>query len=585
MSSKILLWTGLIGIGATIALVQPNVAVAKSSVEIAETAKAITVFISEPNSVGSGVILQHQGDVYTVLTAAHVVKNKASYKITTPDDRSYEVISSSIRRAPGSIDLAVVKFKSTAKYPTAKLGNCNVLKSGMDLYVGGFPGTSRAITESVFVFREGKVSANSNKTFENGYSLIYSNDTLPGMSGGAVLNSDGELVAIHGRGDKQRLRNGEFGEKNGFNLGIPVNRFAAVASNMGVGLSGKVLPIPTNTELNADDYFVAVGQKYKKGDIKGALTDMNQVIAINPKYTNAYLLRGVLKNDLNDVQGALADYNQAIVLNPQDANAYISRGKLKYKKLGDIQGALADFNQAATINPKNADVYIGRGMIKHEALNNLQGALVDFNQAIALNPREAIAYNVRGVLKNDLNDVKGALADYDQAIALDPQSENGYPERADLKYQRLNDDIGAIADRNQAIVISPQSADAYYNRGDLFYSLGNIPAALFDFQKVVAIDKNSINGLIAQGVIETQRGEYSKAITTFEKAFTIAYETSSLRSSLGLFKYSGVAYKKQGKREVAIIRFQTLASMYKKNNSTRDYRMMLSWLKEMGAGV
>ncbi len=574
----------MIGIGATIALVQPNVAVAKSSVEIAETAKAITVLISEPNSVGSGVILQRQGDIYTVLTAAHVVKNTASYKITTPDDRSYQAISSSIRRAPGSIDLAVVKFKSTAKYPTAKLGNCNVLKSGMDLYVGGFPGSSGAITESVFVFREGKVSANSYKTFENGYSLVYSNNTLPGMSGGAVLNSDGELVAIHGRGDKQRLRNGEFGEKNGFNLGIPVNRFAAVASNMGVGLSGKVLPIPANTELNADDYFVAVGQKYKKGDIKGALTDMNQVIAINPKYTNAYLLRGVLKNDLNDVQGALADYNQAIILNPQDVNAYISRGKLKYKKLRDVQGALADFNQAATINPKNADVYIGRGMIKHEALNNLQGALVDFNQAIALNSREAIAYNVRGVLKNDLNDVKGALADYDQAIALDPQSENGYPERADLKYQRLNDDIGAIADRNQAIVISPQSADAYYNRGDLFYSLGNIPAALFDFQKVVAIDKNSINGLIAQGVIETQRGEYSKAITTFEKAFTIAYETSSLRSSLGLFKYSGVAYKKQGKREVAIIRFQTLASMYKKNNSTRDYRMMLGWLKEMGAG-
>jgi hypothetical protein len=48
MSSRISLWTGLIGIGATIALVQPNIAAAKSSVEIAETAKAITVLITEP---------------------------------------------------------------------------------------------------------------------------------------------------------------------------------------------------------------------------------------------------------------------------------------------------------------------------------------------------------------------------------------------------------------------------------------------------------------------------------------------------------------------------------------------------------
>jgi S1-C subfamily serine protease len=133
MSSRISLWTGTMTICATIASVQPQIVIAKNSVEIADTAKAITVLITEPNRVGSGVIIQHQGDIYTVLTAAHVVKNKASYKIVTSDDRSYSVISSSIRSAPGSIDLAVIKFKSTAKYPTAKLGNCNVLKSGMDL--------------------------------------------------------------------------------------------------------------------------------------------------------------------------------------------------------------------------------------------------------------------------------------------------------------------------------------------------------------------------------------------------------------------------------------------------------------------
>ena len=152
MSSKIFLWSGIIGVGASIALVQPNIAAAKSAVEIADTAKAITVMITKSNGVGSGVILQQQGDIYTVLTAAHVVKDKVSYKITTSDDRSYAVISNSIRAASGNIDLAVVKFKSTTKYPTAKLGNCNILKSGMDLYVSGFPAKTRAINESTFVY-------------------------------------------------------------------------------------------------------------------------------------------------------------------------------------------------------------------------------------------------------------------------------------------------------------------------------------------------------------------------------------------------------------------------------------------------
>jgi S1-C subfamily serine protease len=108
MSSKISLWSGLIGFGAAIAIVQPSIASAKSSAEIGETAKAITVLITEPGSVGSGVILQHQGDVYTVLTAAHVVRAKASFKITTPDDRSYEVISSVARNVGWALPTAHV---------------------------------------------------------------------------------------------------------------------------------------------------------------------------------------------------------------------------------------------------------------------------------------------------------------------------------------------------------------------------------------------------------------------------------------------------------------------------------------------
>jgi tetratricopeptide (TPR) repeat protein len=579
MSSRISLWVGLIGVAATIPLMQ-TVAYAKSPIEIAETAKSITVLITEPGNIGSGVMLQHQGDVYTVLTAAHVVKNKVSYKITTSDDRSYEVISSSIRRAPGSIDLAVVKFKSTAKYPTAKLGNCNILKSGMDLYVAGFPGSSGAITESILVVREGRVSANSNKTFENGYSLVYSNDTLPGMSGGAVLNSDGELVAIHGRGDRERLGDGKFGAKNGFNLGIPVNRFATVASNMGIELSGQVAPIPTDTAPKADDYFLSGVQKTDKGDYRGALADYNQAIALNQKYADAYNNRGVLKADkLNDVQGALADYNQAIALNPKYAVGYNNRGVLKIEKLNDVQGALADYNQAIALDPKLANAYDNRGVLKAGKLNDVQGALADHNRAIALDPKFAGAYNNRGVLKIEkLNDVQGALADYNQAIALDPKNASAYSNRGLRKYQNLDDVQGALTDLTKAIAVNPNLTGGYYNRGDLFYSLGNIAAAIVDFRKAAAINKSSFLGLIAQGIIQTQQGEYPKAINFFNQAAKISPEQGDI------YKYRGVAYKNQGNRAAAIQDWRKAAQMYKKDGYTKDYKMLLGWLKELGAG-
>lgn len=228
MSSKISTWIGLIGIVATIPLVQ-TVAIAKTSVEVAEIAKTITVLITTPNIQGSGVIIQQQGDVYTVLTTAHMVKKKVTYKITAPDDRQYEVISNSIVTAPGDIDLAIIKFRSTTNYRTAKLGNINLTKTGMDVYVAGFPAKDRAIVSPVLAVVQGKVLANSNKSQSYGYSLIYDNNVVSGMGGGAVLNSDGELIAIHGLAD----RNGD-GRRNGFNLGIPIDRFSTVNSPMRV---------------------------------------------------------------------------------------------------------------------------------------------------------------------------------------------------------------------------------------------------------------------------------------------------------------------------------------------------------------
>jgi S1-C subfamily serine protease len=228
MSSKISIWIGLIGIAATIPLVQ-TVAIAKTSVEVAEIAKTITVSITHTNGFTSGVIIQHQGDVYTVLTNAHGVRKKVSYKITAPDDRQYEAISNSIVTAPGDIDLAIIKFRSTTNYRTAKLGNINLTKAGMDVYVAGFAAKDRAIVSPVLAVIQGKVTANSSQPQSHGYSLIYDNNTVNGMGGGAVLNSDGELIAIHGLADRDAD-----GRRNGINMGIPIDRFSAVNSPMRV---------------------------------------------------------------------------------------------------------------------------------------------------------------------------------------------------------------------------------------------------------------------------------------------------------------------------------------------------------------
>jgi tetratricopeptide (TPR) repeat protein len=385
-----------------------------------------------------------------------VVKTKRSFNLTTAiDDQRYSVIASSVKRAGTNIDLAVVQFRSNKNYSVAKIGDSNLLKQGTELYVAGFPVLTQTITQSIFAFREGRVTANSNKVFKDGYSLVYSNSTLPGMSGGAVLNKAGELVAIHGKGDRT-----DENQKTDFNLGIPINRFGEVASGLGVQLGTEIARVPKNSASKADDYYVSASNKEDMANYRGALADYNQAIALDSQYAEAYSSRGRLKGDLNDFRGAIADYNQAIAIsrNPTTKAITLSRrGVLKGWKLNDVSGALADLDQAIRINPSVSVVYINRGVLKDQKLNDIQGALADYNKAISLYPQFAKAYYNRGLLKyKKLNDSQGALADYNKALSLNPKFAKAYYNRGLLKKVKLNDSPGAISDYRAAARIFRQ---------------------------------------------------------------------------------------------------------------------------------
>jgi tetratricopeptide (TPR) repeat protein len=605
------------GIGtAAIPLVQV-VATAATTPEIAQTAKSIVVQITEPGSQGSGVILQRKGDVYTVLTAAHVVKNKnIAYTISTADGQKYQAISDSIRRPGVDIDLAVVKFRASATYPIAKLGNCNVLKEGMDLYVAGYPLATKAITDSIFVFRTGTVSANSSKVFEKGYSLVYSNDTLPGMSGGAVLNQNGELVAIHGRGDREINTSGDTGAKTGFNLGIPINRFGSIASTLGVNLIDKVADIPQNVAPKADDFIALAAQKYQKRDYRGALSDYDRAIQINPNYVIAYNYRGVLKeNKLNDVRGALADYNLAIQSDSQNAIAHYNRGSLKEVKLGDVRGGLADYNRAIQLDPNYSNAYNNRGLLTENKLKDLRSALADYNLAIQTDPKNAIAYYNRGSLKEvKLGDAQGGLADYSRAIQINPYYARAYSNRGLLKENKLDDLQGALADYNFAIQADPQNSVAYYNRGSLKETkIGDIQGGLADYNRAVQIDPNyaiaySNRGLLKENKLDDLQGalaDYNRAIQADPQNAITYYNRGSLKTVKlgdipgGLADYNraiqlnpnyanayinrGVLkYNRMRDRSGGIADMQQAAQLLKRQNNRSGYQIAIGWLRKWG---
>ncbi|MDB9455908.1 tetratricopeptide repeat protein [Dolichospermum circinale CS-534/05] len=536
-------------IGVSIALVQTQVARAICSNSQVDTiAEKITVLIDSPEP-GSGVIIKKEGNTYTVLTANHVVKNRNfKYTIVTPDKQRYSLNYQTVKQLSNKIDLAVLQFTSSKSYEVAKLGNSDILERSTNVYVAGFPKATAGVKLSVYDCRGGQVIANASQvTVDNGYNLIYDNPTLSGMSGGAVLNDQGELIAIHGQGegsidiDFDKINTSSATVKSGRNSGIPIKIFMELSA----GLSKP----PKTAKLKADDFSVQAGDKYRNGDYRGAILAYNEVIRLTPNDTEALIFRGNAYNKSGDKQAAIQDYNQAIKINPNYALAYNNRGKTRLD-LGDKQGAIDDHNQALKINPNYADAYASRGYARRQLGDN-QSAITDYNQALKINPNYGDVYRMRGNIRFDWSDYRAALEDYNQAIKINPNNTDAYSswglvrdklgdkQGAINDYQqvlkinsnnysargiardKLGDKQGAITDYTQAIKINPNNAYTYINRGKVRSDLGDKQGAIQDYNQAIKINPNIALAYFNRGINRSDLGDKQAAIQDYTQALKI----------------------------------------------------------------
>jgi len=204
-------------LGATIALVQPHIALALSPQEVAKLAEEITVKISDCGR-GSGVIFSKLGNTYYVLTAKHVDSNASKCLVITPDKIEHKIELANFQPIEG-LDLAVIEFDSNNSYKVGQRGDSRLATIGTTVYIAGYARSEVTDNKRTWRVSDGKIIGRPDEATK-GYSLIYNSLTRDGMSGGPVLNADGKIIGIHGAADKK------YGDKE--NYGIPIEKLIEV---------------------------------------------------------------------------------------------------------------------------------------------------------------------------------------------------------------------------------------------------------------------------------------------------------------------------------------------------------------------
>jgi tetratricopeptide (TPR) repeat protein/S1-C subfamily serine protease len=185
---------------------QPSVAASRQAQTLAynnttspeSIARQITVRVLVGDRRSSGTIIARRGNLYTILTNAHVTNKGNSYRITTPDGKTYpakcaQPLKQGVCTADKNHDLALLEFTSSQTYTVPMWGDSRSLTPGETIYSAGFPFDGRDLKTST-----GKVDIQTNKPLQGGYQIGFNVVTEPGMSGGSLLNSKGQLIGIIG---------------------------------------------------------------------------------------------------------------------------------------------------------------------------------------------------------------------------------------------------------------------------------------------------------------------------------------------------------------------------------------------------
>lgn len=146
---------------------------------------------------------------------------------------------------------------------------------------------------------------------------------------------------------------------------------------------------------------------FEQGKTTIALDEIKQAIVIDPTYSDAFSLRGLIYMRLNDFVVAEESFNRALTLTPRDSNVLHNLGWLKCQD-GKYSESVAYFQQALA-NPlyvERAKTYMTQGLCQTKAgsLTEAEASLKKSYEYDAGNP--ITGYNLAALLFQKKDDAR-----------------------------------------------------------------------------------------------------------------------------------------------------------------------------------
>lgn len=213
--------------------------------------------IPEQKASGSGVIITDDG---YIITNNHVVNGADEINVTLANKKSYKA---SVIGTDASSDLAVIKIEGKS-LPYLVYGNSDETKLGQWVLAIGYPlSLDVTVTAGIVSAKSRSIGINDRQSNAAIESFIQTDAAVnPGNSGGALINTNGELIGINSAIASPT------GSYAGYSYAIPVNIVKKIVTDIVKfgAVQRAYIGIQYPKENISDEQRKELGTGYKEGE-------------------------------------------------------------------------------------------------------------------------------------------------------------------------------------------------------------------------------------------------------------------------------------------------------------------------------
>jgi tetratricopeptide (TPR) repeat protein len=172
---------------------------------------------------------------------------------------------------------------------------------------------------------------------------------------------------------------------------------------------------PKNTHL-----LVGIASTYSQQmDFDRSFQYINQALKINPRFRDAYVMKGSNYLFLNKPELAKSSYETAVQQDPSFYEAYLMLGSIYQSENNKI--CIEYYKTAAQLKPKSTDVLFSLAYAQ-QVFNQPEEALKNYRKMIQLDTAYYQALNQIGVIKqHNFKQIDSAIYYYNSALTTEPR--------------------------------------------------------------------------------------------------------------------------------------------------------------------